>query len=406
MAAKLNLGERRRVLSELKSKSAGVLTFVPVPEEKIDLSGALHEGPSAAIWRGVQCGESAQTESRYQQSQANPVQTADRQPRRKVKCIDALGRGLVIDVNMKGAGDWYQAQRDCEFLSSVLLGQHIFARHLLGCSVTDLHHILQIHCINSNAFLERLRLQGVMATLREQLMLQHQGGTSGNNESLVQPHHLILAVDELQNFHMDATQAGQPTTPMDIANDICDWCQGESLSEGDIRCAILVGTGFSFCDFTLTRKFNFINLKLPNLTECGRQELLVHQLCQFSLPESDVQGALEDRSLQSLCADTMGIPRAVIQLMQVVVDHYGKGHEIGREQDLLKADYIAEMKQAVQTTRHLVATLRSPEALVSIALMMMSGLTFDLLSQITEKLDLGLLQQNTGILLHHGQATG
>ncbi|KAK9818508.1 hypothetical protein WJX74_004586 [Apatococcus lobatus] len=247
------------------------------------------------------------------------------------------------------------------------------------CSVTDLHHILQIHCINSNAFLERLRLQGVMATLREQLMLQHQGGTSGNNESLVQPHHLILAVDELQNFHMDATQAGQPTTPMDIANDICDWCQGESLSEGDIRCAILVGTGFSFCDFTLTRKFNFINLKLPNLTECGRQELLVHQLCQFSLPESDVQGALEDRSLQSLCADTMGIPRAVIQLMQVVVDHYGKGHEIGREQDLLKADYIAEMKQAVQTTRHLVATLRSPEALVSIALMMMSGLTFDLL---------------------------
>ena len=105
---------------------------------------------------------------------------------------------------------------------------------------------------------------------------------------------------------------------------------GASQPKGDLRSAMLVGTGLSFCNFELTRRFNVLDLKLPSLTEDGRRELLAHQLRELSLPDSEIKRCLEDRSLQSLSADTMGIPGAVMQLMHAIKGHYGKGHEIGR----------------------------------------------------------------------------
>lgn len=105
---------------------------------------------------------------------------------------------------------------------------------------------------------------------------------------------------------------------------------GASLSKGDLRCAILVGSGFSFCAWDLARNLNLLDLRLPTLTEYGCHELLAHQLRQLSLSDSNVQSCLEDPSLQSLSADTMGIPGPVVQLMQAIQGHYRKGHEIGR----------------------------------------------------------------------------
>ena len=92
---------------------------------------------------------------------------------------------------------------------------------------------------------------------------------------------------------------------------------------------MLVGTGISFYNFWM-RGFNILDLKLPSLTEDGRRELLAHQLRELSLSDSDIESCLEDPSLQSLSADTMGIPGAGMQLMQAIKVHYGKGHEIGR----------------------------------------------------------------------------
>ncbi len=105
---------------------------------------------------------------------------------------------------------------------------------------------------------------------------------------------------------------------------------GASQPEGDLRCALLIGTGLSFCNLQLTRRLNLLDLNLPNLTEDGRRQLLAHQLHNLHLSEAEIARCLKERSLQSLSADTMGMPGAVMHLMQAIQDHYSKGHEIGR----------------------------------------------------------------------------
>ena len=41
------------------------------------------------------------------------------------------------------------------------------------------------------------------------------------------------------------------------------------VHSGDIRCAMLVGTGLAFCNYTLIAKFDIIDLVLPPLSEAA-----------------------------------------------------------------------------------------------------------------------------------------
>ncbi|KAK9832309.1 hypothetical protein WJX74_005853 [Apatococcus lobatus] len=76
------------------------------------------------------------------------------------------GRGFVIDLNFNGNGDPYDTHRDGKIAPSQLLGQRIFARHFLSCSLEVLHSILLATCPRGQQdFLSRLTLPAVMTSL-------------------------------------------------------------------------------------------------------------------------------------------------------------------------------------------------------------------------------------------------
>ncbi len=106
-------------------------------------------------------------------------------------------------------------------------------------------------------------------------------------------------------------------------------CAGSSVASGNIRFAMLVGTGLAFCRF---RKFDIVDLVLPPLSEHGRRQLLKQsELPGGKLPSGAVQRALDqDHTLQSLCDGTLGIPGAIKVLGAAVTAHFNNGHELGR----------------------------------------------------------------------------
>ena len=108
-------------------------------------------------------------------------------------------------------------------------------------------------------------------------------------------------------------------------------CTGACVQSGDIRFAMLVGTGHAFCNLSITAKLNIIHLVLPPLSEPGRRQLLEqHVLPGGRLPSGPVQRALDqDLALQSLCDGTLGIPGAIMVLAEAVTNHYNNGHELG-----------------------------------------------------------------------------
>lgn len=115
-------------------------------------------------------------------------------------------------------------------------------------------------------------------------------------------------------------------------------CAGSSVDSGNIRFAMLVGTGLAFCNFLLTSNFDIIDLVLPPLSEHGRRQLLEQsELPGGELPSGAVQRALDqDRTLQSLCDGTLGIPGAIKVLGAAVTAHFNNGHELGRYALILK----------------------------------------------------------------------
>ena len=80
-------------------------------------------------------------------------------------------------------------------------------------------------------------------------------------------------------------------------------------------------------------KFDIIDLVLPPLSEHGRRQLLE----QSELPGGAVLRALDqDRTLQSLCDGTLGIPGAIKVLGAAMTAHFNNGHELGRYALILK----------------------------------------------------------------------
>ena len=109
-------------------------------------------------------------------------------------------------------------------------------------------------------------------------------------------------------------------------------CAGSSVDSGNIRFAMLVGTGLAFCNSMLTSKFDIIDLVLPPLSEHGSRQLLQQiELPGGQLPIGAVQRALDpDSTLQSLCDGTLGIPGAIQMLGEAATAHFNNGHELGR----------------------------------------------------------------------------
>ncbi len=115
-------------------------------------------------------------------------------------------------------------------------------------------------------------------------------------------------------------------------------CTGSSVHSGDIRFAMLVGTGLAFCNDSLTAKFDIIDLVLPPLSEPGRQQLLEQsELPGGELPSGAIQRALDqDPTLQYLCDGTLGIPGVFKMLGAAATAHFNNGHELGRYALILK----------------------------------------------------------------------
>ncbi|KAK9817416.1 hypothetical protein WJX74_007232 [Apatococcus lobatus] len=239
------------------------------------------------------------------------------------------GRGFVIDLSFNGNADPYEAQRDGKLLASQLLGQRIFARHFLSCSLDTLYSILLDRCPRWHDFLSRLTLLPVMKSLRQYLIAQR----LEQYDTAAEEVHMILAVDDLQMLESAAAQSGAAAVGLGIVNAIQGWCVGSSLHSGDIWFAMLVGTGLAFCNYTLTAKFDIIDLVLPPLSEPGRRQLLEqYELPGGELPSGAVERALDqDCALQSLCDGTLGIPGAITVLAEAATNHYNNGHMLGME---------------------------------------------------------------------------
>lgn len=106
---------------------------------------------------------------------------------------------------------------------------------------------------------------------------------------------------------------------------------GASESPGEICLPMLVGTGLDFFKLSLSGpKWATTHLRLPVLTEHGRDKLLLSCLRISGLSSSQAQAAIEDQSLAALLVDTQGIPGPVVQLGTCIAEHVNKGFTVGR----------------------------------------------------------------------------
>lgn len=94
---------------------------------------------------------------------------------------------------------------------------------------------------------------------------------------------------------------------------------------------MLVGTGLDFFNLSLTRtKWIVKNLRLPVLTELGRDALLLSCLRQGNLSAAQAKAALQNPAVAALLVDTQGIPGAIVQLGVSVNQHIIMGYTLAR----------------------------------------------------------------------------
>ncbi|KAK9805767.1 hypothetical protein WJX73_007352 [Symbiochloris irregularis] len=281
------------------------------------------------------------------------------------------GEGLFVMVDFNGSGD--PLERAQEEVPTLVLGQRIFARSLLKCSLRALRHALvRMH---ATAFLNYLDMDAVLDAVCAVRWPMGDAALSAPTTSKTR--HIVVVIDELQVLHQRTMDTALYYMANDCLTTLNTWCQASPSTEE--RCVLLAGTGLAFCDVIVTDKWTCVDLSLPPLTPESSETLLAEQI-------ANVAGGLDmarllvqnDRGLRTMFLSTLFFPGILMMLGEAVRILSSRGLKVESKPELCRAEFLKLVGSvtAVKAKPLVLRILGSPRTMTCIALMTLSGLLF------------------------------